>query len=281
MICIDGKCDPDAKLDPAQWLGSEGVQFGMGLFETLRAYRPNGQSEAVVLEDWEAHIARLASSALTLGIALPAIFSDPQKLLSSVQPLLQPMKGPLGALKLSVIKAGSGSHWWAQERAYPYRKDQLETGLDVCISALRRNSSSVLSRHKTLNYGDNWLERQKAVENSYQEVLFLNENGFLTEGSATNLFFIKAGQVYTPKLENGLLGGIMRRRLLTAFRESGQPVQEGDYHLDMLLSADQVLLTNALMGISAVRRIESRVFEPIDPATKQFIQRTDPVGRLL
>lgn len=281
MICIDGKCDPDAKLDPAQWLGSEGVQFGMGLFETLRAYRTEDEPERVWLEDWEAHIDRLSSSASALGIGLPAVFAEPKKLFSTINPLLQPMKKPVGALKLSVIKAGSGSHWWAQERAYPYTKGQLETGFDLCISKVRRNSSSMVSRHKTLNYAENWLERQKAVENSYQEVLFLNESGFLTEGSVSNLFFIAGGQVYTPGLENGLLGGIMRQRLIEAFRANGQTVAEGNYPLEMLLSADQVLLTNALMGISAVRRIEKKTFKPLDQATKQFIQRTDPVGRLL
>jgi branched-subunit amino acid aminotransferase/4-amino-4-deoxychorismate lyase len=129
--------------------------------------------------------------------------------------------------------------------------------------------------HKSLNYSENWLEKQKAVENGYQEVLFLNEDGFVTECSASNVFFVKDGVWYTPQLSVGLLNGIMRQRLICAIKQEKWIVKEGNYTLEELFLADQVYLTNSLMGIMPVKRLEHVAFLKLDSRQEQFINNVD------
>lgn len=239
---------------------SEGLQFGLGVFETMRRL-PEG------IEDFEAHMDRLRNSATQLRIPIPMDFENVHRLKTylesfSVQEADGPMtQRPIGVLKLALFKQGDSSRWMVSERPFPYTKIHLEEGFGLTVSQVHRNSTSVFQRHKTLNYGENWLEKQKAIENGYQEVLFLNEKQELTETSASNIFFYKGGRWHTPEKNCGLLQGIMRRRMMDYFIQIGQPVAEGSFVLEDILSSERVVLTNALMGLMPVRAIGSRQFD--------------------
>jgi len=67
------------------------------------------------------------------------------------------------------------------------------------------SSRKFLPSIKSISYLENMLARRIAEKKKKQEALFLNESGFLTEGSRSNLFFIKGKTVFTPSLECGLL----------------------------------------------------------------------------
>lgn len=246
---------------------SEGFQFGLGVFETMRGL-PDG------IEDFEAHMRRLKDSALVLGIAIPSEFEDLKGLKSYIEscisnpPNLEEDKlhdrnQPIEVVKLTLFKQGNESRWIISERPFSYNKAQFEKGFKLKVSDIRSSSTSLFQRHKTLNYGENWLEKQKAIENGYQEVLFLNENHHLTETSASNLFFYKDGRWHTPDLSCGLLDGIMRRRVMDYLAEKGNAVIEGQFPLDDLLTAEHVLLTNALMGLMPVKSIDFHGFETV------------------
>lgn len=276
MICINGRCDTK-EINPAEeWLLSEGVQFGLGLFETMRLI--NGQ-----IEDLSEHLERMHRSALALDICFPEIFGDADALSNLLKPIIESVEDSLAVLKLTLVKTGDSSSWWAQTKAFPYTKNQLKTGMKLTISSVRRNSTSVLQRHKSLNYAENWLEKKKSVENGYQEVIFLNEDSFVAEGSSTNVFFLKDGIWHTPAVEIGLLNGIMRQRVINNMVSSGAELIEGAFTYQQLLSADAVVLTNALMGVMPVRQIgqtefvlsqgfELKDLEKIDPIRSLFIE---------
>ena len=273
MICLNGKCYKKGSVPTEEWLFSEGIQFGLGLFETMRLV--HGQ-----IEDFSKHLDRMRDSSSELNIAFPEVFREPETLLTLLAPMIEAVEHPLSVLKLTVIKTGETSSWWAQTRAFPYSKTQLETGLKLALSSVRRNSTSVLQRHKSLNYAENWLEKKKSVENGYQEVIFLNEDSFVAEGSSTNIFFLKDGIWHTPAVEIGLLNGIMRQRVMNMMLDDGAVLIEGYFTYQQLLSADAVVVTNALMGVLPVRQIGqtefmlSKVFQSID------LEKIDPVRSL-
>lgn len=239
---------------------SEGLQFGLGVFETMRRL-PEG------IEDFEAHMDRLRDSAAQLRIPIPMDFENVHRLRTYLESFSaqeangQISKGPIGVLKLTLFKQGDSSRWLVSKRPFPYSKKDLEEGFGLTVSQVHRNSTSVIQRHKTLNYSENWLEKQKAIENGYQEVLFLNEKHELTETSASNIFFYKEGCWHTPEKECGLLQGIMRQRMMDYFIQIEKPVVEGRFVLEDILSSERVVLTNALMGLMPVRAIGSRQFE--------------------
>ncbi len=260
---------------------SEGLQFGLGVFETMRRL-PEG------IEDFQAHMTRLKNSAVQLKIPIPVDFDNTDNFKRYLESFkkqdrgIQPLDSEIGVIKLTLLRQGSSSLWIVSERPFLYTKKQLEEGLSLTVSEVQRSSTSFIQRHKTLNYAENWLEKQKAIENGYQEVLFLNENHELTEASASNLFFYKEGCWRTPEIDCGLLPGIMRQRVIDHFNQVGKPVIEGRFVLKDILSSEKVILTNALMGVMPVKSIGTHQFDVkscteilnyhvIDPARLLFV----------
>ena len=104
---------------------------------------------------------------------------------------------------------------------------------------------------KSTNYIENIIEKNKAKEDGFKDVLFLNENGYLSETSCANIFIVKNDKIYTPKVSCGLLNGIIRMWVVKNF-----PVIETELTLDDLKNADEVFITNSLMGIMQVKKFE-------------------------
>jgi para-aminobenzoate synthetase/4-amino-4-deoxychorismate lyase len=85
----------------------------------------------------------------------------------------------------------------------------------------------------------------------FDEVLFANEKGELTEGAISNLFIERAGKLLTPPLACGLLPGVYRRHLL----ETRTNAEERVLTLADLHTADAVYLCNSVRGLRAVKSI--------------------------
>lgn len=127
------------------------------------------------------------------------------------------------------------------------------------VSEVRRNSTSKMTKIKWNGYIENIIEKKEAIKNGYNDALFLNEKGFVTETSCANIFLIKNGVLLTPKIEDGLLGGIIREWIVSNFN-----VIEKSITLDELYHSDEVFITNSLMGVIKVTGINDRVFEQGD-----------------
>jgi len=119
----------------------------------------------------------------------------------------------------------------------------------VVLASEKVNSSDRSLYHKTTNrqFYDDKLHQYKAANNCF-DVIFLNEREELTEGSYTNLFIEKDGQLYTPQLSCGVLPGIYRQHLL----DNGK-AQEKILSRDDLLKADKIFLANSVRGLVEVR----------------------------
>jgi branched-subunit amino acid aminotransferase/4-amino-4-deoxychorismate lyase len=274
MICIDGHYSSKENLELEKWITTEGIQFGIGLFETMRIV--SGR-----IEDLSEHLTRLRTSAIELKIQVPEIFEQPEILEGCLQPLIEEIEESLAVIKIVLIRAGTSSRWWAHTRKFPYSKKLFENGYQVSISEVKRHSSGALNHHKSLNYGEYWLEKQKSVENGYQEVLFLNEGNFLTECAASNIFFLKDGIWHTPEIKLGLLNGIMRQRFIAYLKENGQTVFEGEFTIDAILKADYAVLTNALMGAMPIMKIGSTTFQQVNRSERKFLQTLDSAYSLI
>ena len=107
-------------------------------------------------------------------------------------------------------------------RPNPYGPARYARGFRMDFSAVRRNETSPLTGHKTLNYGDCILEHRAAAAAGMDERIFLNTRGKLAEGTVSNLFLVSGGRIYTPALSCGLLPGVLRSYLLERYR-----VEEG------------------------------------------------------
>ncbi len=124
------------------------------------------------------------------------------------------------------------------------------------ISSFRRNASSPLAFHKTLNYYENILARREANQQGYDEAILLNLRGEISEGAYSNLFMVKKGRLLTPSLSSGLLPGITRRKVMEIARETGIEVEERVLLPKDLQEADEAFFTSALMGVIPCKEIK-------------------------
>ena len=136
----------------------------------------------------------------------------------------------------------------------------------LLVSAERTDSSEALLRHKTTwrSMYDQVLANARA--RGFDDALFLNERGEVTECAIHNVMIAKGGKLVTPPVECGLLPGVYRRYMLAAHPE----VQEAVVTLDDILSADRIFIFNSVQGLRLARIRErdnraSRVFGAGDP----------------
>jgi len=136
-------------------------------------------------------------------------------------------------------------------RPLTYTKDYYEQGAKVMLSNIIRSSHSYLVNHKSTNYGDMILSLRNAHDLGYNDCLFFNEKGYLTESTIANLFIIKNNQLITSATNQGLLPGIVRNHLIKTYN-----VIEGILSIEDLVYADAAFLTNSLVGIVRISTID-------------------------
>ena len=246
-VMLDGKLRSDhaAKISPLH----EGFLYGHGLFETIKvvAGRP------VFLA---AHHARLTTSAHALDLA----YKLPLETLR--ERLLTVIKGndlTNGSAKVTVFNQGDTPGELITVREQTYSAETYARGFRLQPRPAGRRVPG-LSGHKTLNYLENIRARRAALAAGFDEALFIDTTGEVIEGAGTNLFIVRDGVALTPPLASGPLPGIARAQvlaLLGSARARETVVTAADLH-----AATEVFVTNALLGVMPVTRIDETALTP-------------------
>jgi len=184
------------------------------------------------------HLRRLASSARYFGFR----FREETVRLALRSVLLKEAAASPQKIRLLLARNGEVS-----VEISPIAAILKETGpARVTLSKVIVSSRDPFVRHKTTHRGWRDDELRKARANGFDEVIFLNERGEVTEGAITNLFVEAAGRLLTPPAACGLLEGIRRRRVLTdrSLRASEQVLYPED-----LMTCRRILLTNSVRGV--------------------------------
>lgn len=137
-------------------------------------------------------------------------------------------------------------------REIPYKEKDYKKGFNLKLSSIKRNPESHVVYLKTLNYLDNIIEKEIATKEGFNEVIFQNTNGHLTEGSTSNIFFIKNNILHTPSVKCGLLNGIIRMWIINNFK-----VVEGNFNIKDILNSDGAFITNSLLGVMKINSINN------------------------
>lgn len=143
--------------------------------------------------------------------------------------------------------------------AFNYRADN--TAVKLGSAPWLRDSKNPIYQLKSINYLEAIIARRQAQLNGVDEVLFFNTEQCATDTTTANLFIIKNNQLFTPSLQNGLLPGIIRQRLLTLCQENNITYFECNLDKTSLREADAVFICNALQGIRPVSIIDNTVFK--------------------
>ncbi|KLU61197.1 putative branched-chain-amino-acid aminotransferase [Peptococcaceae bacterium CEB3] len=229
--------------------------FGYGLFETILV---TGRGPCFLAKHYE----RMKRGGELLSLEIPSlpVWSD------FIINYLSRAAVPPAPFALRVTLSGGAPaqalppSFLLHSRLIGYTPKQYEDGLALTLLSTQRNESSPLCRIKSTNYLENLLAKQEAVKRGFGEGLWCNSRGELAEGTLSNLFFVREGQLCTPSPACGCLPGTRRALVLELAEALGLRWQEGAYHLDDLKQASEVFLTNSLLGIMPVSRLDEHRF---------------------
>jgi len=251
-----------------------GLAYGDGLFETIEI----NLSRPVY---WEQHINRLNHGCDILGIACP---DEPLLLQECLQLALGINKG---IVKIIITRGSAGRgyrpahdskisrilslHEWPDIPENYYLKG---IRLYACETPVSINTK--LAGIKTLCRLDQVLAQSEWNENDYAEGLMLDANKLVIEGTKTNIFIVRGGQLKTPLLNHAGIKGIMRDIVIAAADYLDMPVIETEITCTDLEEADEIFVCNSIIKIWPVNAYRDQQYV-IGDITRNIMFRIDQI----
>lgn len=258
MLLINGECADHLQAS------DRGLHYGDGLFTTLEVQA--GQPVFLAY-----HLGRLQTGCARLNIN-PINW---RQLLIEVETLSKQhyqATGLSSAVVKIIITRGTGgrgyrppevSHATRIVSIHPfpdYPSHCWQDGINLRFCATRLGLNPSLAGIKHLNRLEQVLARSEWSDSAIQEGLMLDNKGCVIEGTMTNLFFRKAQVVYTPKLTEAGVAGIMRMIVMELLMRNGIALLEIEVSQAKLLAADELFVTNSLIGLWPVKQLEQHSF---------------------
>lgn len=227
-----------------------GFLYGLGVFETFRIY--NGHP--FLLDD---HLERLNAGMKMLNI--DTAFSR-EEVIKIINGLLS-KNGYSHAYIRFNVSAGNGEIGLQTDRytepnvivfSKPLSPPEGMAEKKAVLLEIKRNTPEGGERLKSHHYLNNVLAKREIGNSPDMEGVFLTQEGFLSEGIVSNVFWYKDGILFTPAIDTGILNGITRRFIIALAREAGLTVCEGFYKQEEAEAADEMFLTNSIQEIVPV-----------------------------
>lgn len=256
---------------PAQGIdcSDRGFQYGDGLFETI----PIVAGRICLLS---LHLQRLKLGCEKLLIPCPdldLLAAESSQLVDQVQ---------ANAILKIIVTRGVGGRGYRQPDTiiptrllslhpfpeYPLAYQQTGVALRFCQTRLGINPSLAGTKH--LNRLEQVLARAEWHDPAIQEGIMQDSLGRIIEGTMTNLFFIKDNIIYTSPVTTSGIAGIMRAQIMQLAKQNAIPLKCQYFTKDRLMNADEIFLTNSVIGIWPVSLIENKTFS-IGSLTQQLM----------
>lgn len=238
-----------------------GLLYGDGVFEGIRSYK------GLIFKCRE-HLDRLFESAHTLMLVIPMSKDALQK--AMIQTLkanglkdaylrLVVTRG-VGDLGLDPRKCKVATIFIIADKIALYPSEYYEKGLTiVTVPTVRNHPEALNPQLKTLNYLNNILAKIEATNAGVNEAILLNAQGYVTECTGENIFFVRGKQVVTPPPYVGILKGITRDAVLRLAKDNRLDPREDVFTRHDLYTADEVFLTGTAAEIVPVVKIDNRI----------------------
>jgi branched-chain amino acid aminotransferase len=166
---------------------------------------------------------------------------------------------------------------------YPMGEFLPRTGANVCVSSWKRNADNAIPSRAKVNgsYVNASLMKNEAILNGYDDAIALNNDGYVTEFTAANIFIIRNGVLITPSANFDLLEGITRDTIMTMARDMKIEVVERPVARSELYIADEVLICGSSARITPVLSIDKRVVGngKIGKITSSLMKRYEEVQK--
>jgi len=229
---------------------SVGFMYGYGAFETIKVH----ECRIIFFEE---HYQRLKKSLERMRLDFDLSFQELKQVCTTI---IGGNDIKNGFVKVMCSRAKTDKTDVIIYTGSKNYENKYREGLRLCLADGRRNEFSKLNSIKSLNFAENMMQKEKAVEKGFDEAVFLNTQGHTSEGCITNIFWVKGRRFFTPSIECGILSGIVRQKVIQLCEEEGLQISIGEYNFDDLESAEEIFLTNSLMEIMPVSSFVDRQF---------------------
>lgn len=273
LIYINNRLIPGSEAKVSVF--DRGFLYGDGVFETLRSY--NG-----VIFHCDDHLERLFKSADGISLIIP--FTK-DYLKEALHRTLKENNLKNAYLRLTITRGESEPGLDIEQPVNPtviiiprefngYPEDLYLTGIHAAVVNTRRTPASSLNPAiKSINFLNNIMARAEAKALAASEGIMLSTEGYVAEGTASNIFIIKNSIIKTPSLETGILNGVTRSVVITLAREIQLTVIEEPFYPDELYNADECFITNTTYEIMPVTMLNGNIVGNGQPGeiTKKLI----------
>lgn len=238
-----------------------GLLYGDGVFEGIRLYGGN-------IFRLEEHLERLEYSAKAILLSIPMT----RKELSDATCEVCRLNNLTDAYIRLVVTRGTGdlglAPWLCPkptvfiiaDKISLYPQEHYDNGLSIVTVPTRRIGPAALpSTVKSLNYLNNILAKIEARQFGALEAIMLNDQGFVAECTADNVFIIHKGILLTTPASQGALEGITRGAIITIANELGIPFKETTLTRYDIWCADECFLTGTGAEVIPVTKLDGRV----------------------
>lgn len=270
-IVIDGKIT--AAKEPVAPATSRGLMYGDGAFETFRVY----EARTFLLKE---HLQRLKEALKVLGISFPSKLNS-RFIRDSVYQLLE-KKDLINAkaiVRLQVWRDGkrgygpdanASSHFAIIISESP---DSFEPPALATVEKKRIPAEALPSSYKFTNGINYILAAREAAQKDADDALMETIEGYISETTIANIFWIKENRVFTPSVKCDLVPGITRRIIIKLIDQvKTLQIEVGKYPLRHLLNADGVWITNSVREVLPVAAINETSFTDYHEGIEQLQQ---------
>jgi 4-amino-4-deoxychorismate lyase len=263
---------------PGDWVAAQdrGFQYGDGLFETIRVV--DGRPEF-----WRRHMVRLRDGCARLGFAAPperALARDAARLAGDVD---------LAVLKIIVTRGAGGRGYRPPEMPEPTRVVSIHPfpdhphecwakGVRVRLCEAGLGDQPLLAGLKHLNRLEQIIARREWDDPEIAEGLMRDAQGYVIEGTMTNVFLVKGRTLLTPELTRSGVAGVMRAVVLDLAERLSIPAVVGPVSPAEVAGADALFLTNSVIGIWPVRAFEDTTYAP-NALTRKLMRELDRAAK--
>lgn len=206
---------------------------------------------------WQEHLRRLEQSANLIQMPLTRSFKEIEQW---IEQFSLPFQHPQGLLRL-IVTRGEGAVNLSPHKQHKnnivlflaplnYPQEWYLKGLKYFISTIERNSIKALNpKAKTGNYLNSQLALMEGKNQGYDDSLLINAQGFITEGTTNNFWFVKNKTIYTAANNQGILEGITRDKIFQIIHDLGFQLCLGSWTIEQALKADEAFMTSATKGV--------------------------------
>lgn len=238
-------------------MGDRGYQYGDGLYEVIRVYQ--GQ---LFME--HEHFDRLERGAQDVRLKLPY---TREQMIESIQSLIKAEKINNGYVYFQISRGKSVPRdhlippmeetepvWTATVNAHDRDIDKHQEGMTAVLVEDKRWLNCHL---KTLSLLGNVLSLDQAIQQGADDALLVRD-GVFTEASASNLWFVKDGIIYTHPDGNKVLPGITKIAIRQLVKELGLTLYEQAYPVDLLDQAEEIFISNSVWEIVPIHTVDGK-----------------------